>query len=163
MSNKNDLNNLNQILNNINGNQANLMTKIYQYIEDNVSIKNDIKRKNKIKMLGLLYATYLSTINTLEDKTITNDDLNILNSISNNNENNSKTNYFKTTIKSLENLYNTFKEKQDNINDININEYNTLLLIQRKSLLKKEERKTLYDNQPKMSTCIFCDLIKMKL
>ena len=62
MSNRNDLNELKQILNNININQTRIIKQIYKYIEDNASIKNDIKRKNKIKMLGILYATYLSTL-----------------------------------------------------------------------------------------------------
>ena len=86
----NDLNQFNKILIDINNNQKKVLTKIFEHLNNNSFIINDKKRTNKIKMLGILYATYLSTMATLEDKEIIDYDLYILNSICNNNENNDK-------------------------------------------------------------------------
>ena len=69
------------LLENISNNEKDILTKIYGYIQENIALSYDIKRQNKIKMLGLLYAIYLSTIATLEDQIINDEKLKILYSI----------------------------------------------------------------------------------
>ena len=73
--NNNDFKN---ILQDINNNQAYILTKIYQHLNNNIFIFDDIKRKNRIKMIGLLYAVYLSTLSNQETQVIADDDLTIL-------------------------------------------------------------------------------------
>ena len=69
---------LDYILRDISQNEKNILPEIYKYKNENIFLSNDIKKKNKIKMIGLLYAVYLSTLSTLEDLTITEDDLLVL-------------------------------------------------------------------------------------
>ena len=69
-------------------------------------------------MIGLLYAIYLSTFDSLEEKNITEDDLFILYSIYNKPENKDKIKNFNSAIESLEKLYSKLKEK--NILNLNL-------------------------------------------
>ena len=159
----NDLNQFNKILIDINNNQKKVLTKIFEHLNNNSFIINDKKRTNKIKMLGILYATYLSTMATLEDKEIIDYDLYILNSICNNNENNDKILNFISLVKSLERLYSKLKENKNNKNENihlgsnNFLQQNTLIMTQKKVDLLRELKSdnSIYE-KPKMSTCIFC-------
>ena len=107
-------NEFSNLLENISNNEKDILTKIYGYIQENIALSYDIKRQNKIKMLGLLYAIYLSTIATLEDQIINDEKLKIVYSIFSNKSNENKTDSFKNSIKSLEKLYSQLKDEKNN-------------------------------------------------
>ena len=154
------------ILQDINNNQALILTKIYQHLNENIFIFDDIKRKNRIKMIGLLYAVYLSTLSNLETKVIIDDDLTIFYYIYNDHKNYDTIINFKNSVQSLEKLYSKLKEqKKENQNPNNsinpklniindYNNYNSLFLDQRKTELFKAKKRN--EEKPKMTNCIFC-------
>ena len=102
-------------------------------------------------MIGLLYAVYLSTLSTLEDPTITEDDLLVLKFIYDNKKQNAKINNFKNSIKSLEKLYSQINEKDNkknnyyNNDDDGFNLFNSL-----KKSVKKSVKNSLYVSKRKM-------------
>ena len=107
IGNQND-NNFNNILAKINNSQKEIIMKI----ESKSNIFESEKRKNKIKLLAILYSTYLSTAPFFEKDRISNDDLNLVKSLYD--EQTNKNNFI-SDIKYLEKYNSNFKEKQNNL------------------------------------------------
>ena len=154
-------NNFDKILEKINNSQK----EIIQKIESESFIFDSDKRKNKIKLLAILYSTYLSTVTFFGKERITKDDLNIVIYLFNGKAN---INNFITDMKALENFNSNYKEKENNqirknINNIEITNNNE---ISEKNILrldkKKRELVKSLENIPKLeekkniSSCIFC-------
>ena len=154
-------NNFDKILEKISNNQK----EIIQKIESESFIFDNDKRKNKIKLLAILYSTYLSTVTFFEKDRITKDDLDLVIYLFNGKAN---INNFITDMKALENFNSNYKEKENNqiiknINNIEISNNNE---ISEKNILrldkKKRELVKSLENIPKLeenkniSSCIFC-------
>ena len=117
-------NNFDKILEKINNSQK----EIIQKIESESFIFDSNKRKNKIKLLAILYSTYLSTVTFFGKERITKDDLNIVIYLFNGKAN---INNFITDMKALENFNSNYKEKENNqirknINNIEITNNNEI-------------------------------------
>ena len=77
--------NFNKILEDINKRQKEMIEKLTNKFND----FDSEKRRYKLKMLGILYSTYLSTLGTLEEKDFTNEELDLVISLEEgNNQNN---------------------------------------------------------------------------
>ena len=108
------------------------------------------KRKYKLKMLGILYSTYLSTLGTLEEKDFSMEELNLIKSLE---EDNNKNNNFIPVINQFQNLQNG---NLDSIKDLY--ELNMLRMEKKKSDLKnnlENKNKEKLDEKFKTDNCIF--------
>ncbi len=106
------------------------------------------KRKYKLKMLGILYSTYLSTLGTLEEKDFSMEELNLIKSLE---EDNNKNNNFIPVINQFQN------GNLDSIKDLY--ESNMLRMEKKKSDLKnnlENKNKEKLDEKFKTDNCIFC-------
>jgi len=79
--------NFNKILEDINKRQKEMIEKL----TNKFNSFDSEKRKYKLKMLGILYSTYLSTLGTLEEKDFSMEELNLIKSLE---EDNNKNNNF---------------------------------------------------------------------
>ena len=124
--------------------------EIVEKIQNKFNIFDSEKRKYKLKMLAILYTTYISTLGSLEEKGFTIDDLNLIKSLLPDSDENNKFNQVINTFQNLGlNNSNSFKD---------LYEANMLKMEKKKNNLKisldnkhKEEKK-----EVKKSVCIFC-------
>ena len=127
--------------------------EILEKLQPKFSIFDSEKRKYKLKMLSLLYTTYLSTLGNMKDKDFSMDDLNMIKSLSLSED---KNDIFIQAINTFKNL-NSIKEGPNK----DLYEANMLQLEKKKSDLKleknKSEEKMKEENQQlKKEVCIFC-------
>ena len=145
-----DGNNFENFLEKLGHNQKEIFAKI----ESKSDIFENEKRKNKIKLLSILYSTYLFTVPFFKKDRITNDDLNLVKSLYDEKIND---NNFISDIKALENFNRNFKKNENNqiINNNNeISKENIFILNKKKESVKS--LKNIPKEEKKLSTCIFC-------
>ena len=127
--------------------------EIIEKIKNKFNNFDSEKRKYKLQMLSILWSTYLLTIGSLEEKELSNEDFNIIKSLSSEEEKD-KFNDFILIINTFQNsnLINNNQNKE-------LYETNLLQMEKKKSDLKiilnnkeKEEKK----EEEKISTCILC-------
>jgi len=127
--------------------------EIIEKIKNKFNNFDSEKRKYKLQMLSILWSTYLLTIGSLEEKELSNEDFNIIKSLSSEEEKD-KFNDFILIINTFQNsnLINNNQNKE-------LFETNLLQMEKKKSDLKiilnnkeKEEKK----EEEKISTCILC-------
>ena len=137
----------NKILEHINKRQKEMIEKL----TNKFNSFDSEKRKYKLKMLGILYSTYLSTLGTLEEKDFSMEELNLIKSLE---EDNNKNNNFIPVINQFQNLQNG---NLDSIKDLY--ESNMLRMEKKKSDLKnnlENKNKEKLDEKFKTDNCIFC-------
>ena len=138
---------INKILDDINKKQKEIIGKL----ENKFNIFDSEKRKHKLKMLAILYTTYLSTLGSLEEKDFTIEDFNLIKSLE---EDKDQINNFIPVVNILQNLD---LEKSASIKDLY--EANLLKLEKKKSDLKLEREnksKEKLEEKFKINNCIFC-------
>ena len=127
--------------------------EIIEKIKNKFNNFDSEKRKYKLQMLSILWSTYLLTIGSLEEKELSNEDFNIIKSLSSEEEKD-KFNDFILIINTFQNsnLINNNQNKE-------LFETNLLQMEKKKSDLKiilnnkeKEQKK----EEEKISTCILC-------
>ena len=82
---KDNENKKNNIFEDINRNQKELINIIDKYINSKIGnfiVENNNADKDRLSIISIIWATYLGTLGTLENKYITNADLKFLNMIS---------------------------------------------------------------------------------
>ena len=134
----------NKILEHINKRQKEMIEKL----TNKFNRFDSEKRKYKLKMLGILYSTYLSTLGTLEEKDFSMEELNLIKSLE---EDNNKNNNFIPVINQFQN------GNLDSIKDLY--ESNMLRMEKKKSDLKnnlENKNKEKLDEKFKTDNCIFC-------
>ena len=134
----------NKILEHINKRQKEMIEKL----TNKFNSFDSEKRKYKLKMLGILYSTYLSTLGTLEEKDFSMEELNLIKSLE---EDNNKNNNFIPVINQFQN------GNLDSIKDLY--ESNMLRMEKKKSDLKnnlENKNKEKLDEKFKTDNCIFC-------
>ena len=134
----------NKILEHINKRQKEMIEKL----TNKFNSFDSEKRKYKLKMLGILYSTYLSTLGTLEEKDFSMEELNLIKSLE---EDNNKNNNFIPVINQFQN------GNLDSIKDLY--ESNMLRMEKKKSDLKnnlENKNKEKSDEKAKTDNCIFC-------
>ena len=103
-------------------------------------------------MLAILYTTYISTLGTINSRDITSEDLLLIKSLFNEEEN-YKASQFIPTIKSIQNL--NSPNSTEKINK-NLYESNLLRLEKKKSDLINNSKKIKEEEIFQTNTCIFC-------
>ena len=136
-------NNFNEIIENIGKNQKAIIEKLKTKLNN----LDSEKRKYKLNMLAILWSTYLSTLGTLEEQNFTNEDFNLISSLTP--ENKYKINNFIPIINEfqVQNLINNEPNQE-------LYQANLLKLEKKKSDLKSNlENK---EEEKKINTCILC-------
>ena len=142
-------NDFNKIIDNMSQKQKEIIAKL----SSKFSIFDNEKRKYNLKMLALLYTSYMSTLGTIDTIDITSDDLLLIKSLFNDDENN-KCNHFIPIINSFQNL-NSLKSTEKINKDLY--ESNMLRLEKKKSDLKNNSKNfKMKEEDIKTNTCIFC-------
>ena len=109
------------------------------------------KKKYNLKMLAMLYTTYISTLGTIDSIDITSEDLLLIKSLFSEEDNN-KASQFIPIINSLQNLNSS--KSSEKINK-DLYESNLLRLEKKKSDLKNN-LKSMKEEDFQTNTCIFC-------
>ena len=135
--------NFNKILEDINKRQKEMIEKL----TNKFNSFDSEKRKYKLKMLGILYSTYLSTLGTLEEKDFSMEELNLIKSLE---EDNNKNNNFIPVINQFQNLQNG---NLDSIKDLY--ESNMLRMEKKKFDIKNNLDKEKLNEKTKTDNCIF--------
>ena len=148
--------NFKELLEDINKSQKDFVEKMQTKLNN---LDNE-KRKYNLIMLGILWRTYLSTLGTIEEKekVFTTENLNLIKSISLDEEKDkNKNNNFIPIINEFENL-NKLNSNENLINK-DLYEANILKIEKKKSDLKlalNNLSKEKVEEKAKMETCIFC-------
>jgi len=142
----------NIIIENISKKQKEILEKIKTKFNNYYSEK----RKYKLQMLSILWSTYLLTLGSLEDKEFSNEDLNLIKSLSSEGE--------KDKFKDFILMLNKFQQSNSSFisnQSKELYEANLLKMEKKKSDLKillnnkqKEEKEA--KEEVKINTCIFC-------
>ena len=143
-------NDFNKIIENMNKKQKEILEKL----NTKFGIFDSEKRKYNLKMLALLYASYLSTLGTIDSLDITSDDFSLIKSLFSEDEN-KKCDKFIPVINSFQNNLKPSKsisiEKKKDLYESNL-----LRLEKKKSELKNNSKNIKKDENIKTNTCIFC-------
>ena len=139
-------NSFDELIENIGKKQKEIIEKLRNKI-DNFDSE---KRKYKLNMLAILWSTYLSTLGSLEEKEFTNEDFNLISSLTP--EEQPKINNFIPIINIFQssNLINNEPNKE-------LYDANLLKLEKKKSEIKSNlDNKEKEEEEKKINTCIFC-------
>ena len=148
-------NDLNKLLENINNNQKEILIKL----DGKFSIFDSEKRKAKLKKFAMFYSSCISFIDALKEEDITDEDLNLVKSLYNENENNKFITFINSIAGKKQNIIN--KENFQNINNniINqniINDDNLLKLDKKKKELKSLSSISNKDEKENLASCFIC-------
>ena len=152
----------NKILQLINNKQKDILKKLEDKLKTLDNENNNEKNKRKLILLAIFYSTCISFINDLPSQDITNNDINLIKSLYNENENK----YFTSFINSIGNLVSNKinPEIPDNNQPVNNNvlidnkilEENLLKLDKKKQSLKNLGNVSKEDEKPNITTCFLC-------
>ena len=125
---------------------------VIEKLQNKFNVFDSEKRKYKLKMLALLYTSYLSTFGTIESDDITPDDLLLINSLFN--ENDINKNKFIPVISAFQDLNNSNSYQMNK----DLYESNLLKLEKKKSDLKNKVKNLgkINEENIKYDNCIFC-------
>ena len=138
----------NKIIEDISYNQKEILNEL----EKKFNTFDSEKRKNKLKMLSILWITYLSTVGTIENEEITKEDLDLIKSLFDKQNNNN----FIPLMTKLQNSM-PKNNKNNNINNYGVAKENELRLEKKKSGLKENSRNFLKEkDEPDLDTCKIC-------
>ena len=135
----------NKIIENINKKQKEIIEKL----QNRFNKFDSEKKKYNLKMLAILYTTYLSTLGSIDQNDFKEEDLLLIKSLTDSGENNN----FNEVINTFQNL----NKSNDNIQNQDLYEANLLKMEKKKSDLKlNSQNSDINKENIKMDSCIFC-------
>ena len=143
-------NDLNKLLERINNNQKEILIKL----DGKFNIFDSQKRKTKLKKFAMFYSSCISFIDSLKEEDITDEDLNLVKSLYNEQENNKFIAFINSITGKKQSIIN--KENFQNINNNIINDDNLLKLDKKKKELKSLNSISNKDEKENLTSCFIC-------
>ena len=135
----------NKIIENINKKQKEIIEKL----QNRFNKFDSEKKKYNLKMLAILYTTYLSTLGSIDQNDFKEEDLLFIKSLTDSGDNNN----FNVVINTFQNL----NKPNNNIQNQDLYEANLLKMEKKKSDLKlNSQNSDINKENIKMDSCIFC-------